>query len=1247
MSKIIEIESALNRVNGDNFQEFCNHYLFYILNPNSIDPIGSVIGKEKSRKGIPDSYFTTKEGELIFAEYTTKEKVDKNNSFFSKMKSDIHNCFDINKTNLKPEEINKVILCFTSRITPNERKDLEKICNNFNPHCKLELIGIRVLSYAVLDYPFLGDYIGIKVSTGQIQNPSDFISDYEKSKLSTPLSNTFYGRKQEIEDGLKKIGESNVLLIHGNPGTGKSKYAIELARQYSSSNHGFIFLCIGNKGLSIWEDLKSLIIKDKKYILLVDDANRLAPNYQLILNLLHNAPNGNIKVIVTVRDYALSQVKEISKDYIYSSIEIKEFTNDEIKEIIKSKDFNIEEPSVIERILNISRGNARLAIMSAKVAVKSTNILQLNDASQIYEEYFNPIFKEVQILNEPITQKALALISFFGRIDKGNRDFCDSVFFRLGIDENQFWEICYLLNENELVDLFEQHVVKISDQIFSTYIFYKIVIDLEKIKFTFFLDNYLDYENRIKDTIIPVLNTFNYKKIEENLKPIIVRKWNEISSQNNYEKSLKFLNLFWYYLSSQLLVFIKKHIDSIEKQTTKNYRYNIEHNEFSYGPGTDIEMLSRFKYLEPPVFKDALELLFYYGIEVPNKMPALIYLLKERFCFTRFGYLHGHYIQHAVLDFLLEKVQSIKDKLIFENILLIFIPHYLKIENREDESDGKQITLYTFQLWLSESIMSFRKKCFDYLLTCENKSILLSIVQNLNVFDYKDSNEFYKFDSKYIFSLVNKYFSPEEFEDCFILQKLIDDLDILKLSYPKEFKTKFKNELYLLTKVLKSDRKRRKELSWQEEEKLHEKELIDYCQNFKNSDYFYLLENVDLILKKSIKSNIEAQYFRSLDIIFSDIASKDCNLFLEVLNKNFIKHDLHLNYVYIFNSYFKFNQKYYYELFQLILNQRVEIKLDYYFTLDTKYISNEHYNLFYSNLLETLSCIENKFSFWNLSFISKYVQKEDESKIYIEVLNILLSKIKIDKVNISFGVVFIEKCLSFEDIPLNLITEAYLFTNKHEQHFDYQNELFKKLVERDYNVLFEFLDFNSKDRISYHDLIQEDFEFIWKLDNYQEIIIAIFNYFLESNTYHFSEKAINAFFPKNKEELDNKAIDFLKCMLINYCENEEYIEVIFNIICYSYPNLRDEFLDTFLKNNNNFAIFKKLEIVRRGHSFSGSYIPILENDKLIWQRVLSVIQNLPNGLNFIEHKDFVAREIDYCDLRIKDEMKREFLDDFR
>ncbi|MCD4677196.1 MAG: hypothetical protein K8S18_14555 [Desulfobacula sp.] len=1249
MSKIIEIEDALKRINGDNFQEFCNHYLFYKLNPNSIDPIGSVIGKEKSRKGIPDSYFTTKDGELIFAEYTTKEKLEKGNSFLDKLKSDIENCFDHSKTSLKPDEINKVILCFTSRINPKERLELQNLCDKFNHKCSLELIGIRDLSYTVLDYPILGDYLGIKLSTEQIQKPSDFIADHEKSKLSTPLSNTFLGRKNEMENGLIKLEKHNVLLIHGAPGTGKSKYAIELSKKYTQSQNDVTFLCIGNKGRPIWEDLKTFIRKDKKYILLVDDANRLAKNYQWILSLLNDNLDGNLKIIVTVRDYALVQIKEISDGFNYESIEINVFTDDEIKEIIKSKDFDIQEPADIDRILKIARGNARLAIMSAKVASESKNILTLNDASQIYDEYFNPILNEVQILNDSITLKALSVISFFGKIDKDNRELCNNIFLNLEIEENSFWEICYSLNENELVDLFEQQVVKISDQIFSTYIFYKAVIDLEIISFNFFLDNYLEYESRISDTIIPVLNTFNYKKIEEKLKPIILAKWNNISSLNDYEKSLKYLDLFWFYLSSQVLVFFKRHIDSQQEPDIRNYRYTYELNEFSYGAGKDIEMLSRFKNLHPEEFKDALELLSYYGIKIPDKLPAIIYTLKEKFNFTRLGYRHGDYIQHIVLDFLIDKAENSKDKLIFENILLELIPNYLKIEYTEHEGNGRQITIYTYQLWLSESIKKFRKKCFDYLdkKAIGNKPLVLKTINSFNIFDYKKSKEIYEYDKVYIFSLIDKYFNPEEFEDCFVFHSLTENLELIEFDYPKGLKSKFNNNLYRLAEILKSDRKRRRKISWQEEEKLHEKELIEYCNEFNITDYIKLFDNVGLILKNTHASHIEYQYYNALNIIIGDIAKKDYKLFIKLIDECVSRFDYKINYSYIFYSYCKYNPKFYNELFLSIKKFRTAIKLEYHQVLLTEQINSEQVGVFYKDFIRTIKSIENQYFFRDLTFISKYAKNVSEINIYIEILDIILAKIEKNDVKISVGARFIERCLSFSDFPFDKITKVYLYAHKFEENFDYKKELLKKLVEKENHVLFELLSFNSPERLSYHDLEHENFDFIWELNNYEEIVKSLIDYFLKNNPYLFWERAINAFFPQSNDKYGNKPTIFLENMISNYSDNEKYMEVCFNIICYAHPDKRDHFLHLFLTKNTNFKLFENLELVKRGGVYTGSRIPYFENDKLSWQRVLSVIDKMPNRLDFIEHKGYVNQQIEYCSLNIKREMKREFLDDFR
>lgn len=1249
MLKVIEIEHALNRINGDIFQEFCNHFLYLKLNPNTITPIGSVIGKEKSRKGIPDSYFTSPDNQLIFAEYTTRERLEKGQSFYNKLKSDIENCFDTSKTGLKKEEISKVILCFTERIKPDEKKKLEDLCKTHNPECILDLRGIRDLAFAVLDYPVLGTtYLGINIGTGQIQEPSEFIANYEKNKISTPLSNTFFGRVKELEDGENHLETNDLLLIHGSPGTGKSKFAIELAKLYSDKND-FSFLCIGNKGISIWEDLKTIIRTDKKYLLLVDDANRLAKNFQWILSLFEERASKSLKVIVTVRDYALPQIKSIAASYSYASIEIKAFSNDEIKTIIQSDNFKIKEPSYVDRILKIAQGNARLAIMCAKVALNAKNILELNDASQIYDEYYEPLFNEIELLKEPVAQKSLALISFFSRIDKENREFCDFIFKSLEVEENKFWEICYALHESELVDLFEQQVVKISDQIFSTYIFYKAVIYNELLNFSFFLNNYLDYENRITDTIVPVINTFSYKQIETKLKPIILKKWLEIEKEGNHQDSLKYLDLFWFYLSPQVLNFIKKQIDNQEAETTE-FRYNYELNEFSYGTGKDLEILSRFRYNSDELFKDALELMFYYAIKVPSKMPAVIYIIKEKFSFTRLGYMYGDRIQHLLFDFLIHNAQNSSNKIIYENVLTEIIPDFLKLEFNEHEGNGRGITFWSFHLWLSESIKDFRLKCYNYLLQNASKPSLLQIMYKLNYYEFKDSEEILQHDLKYIYQILNTRFKPDEFEDCFVLQNILEGLGCLKIDYSKEIKNEYRSKLYQLAEVLKQNSQRERKLGWDEEEKLHKEELQEYCLDFEINNYESLLTNISLILehvKKVSKGNSVWQYENSLNTIFGNLAQADVKLFLNVLELNFTKFNFNLNFTYIFNYFFRTNSGYYFELFQLIEDLEVNPKFSFHNALKIDEVKQEHLSILYSDLLSSIQSLNIKYIFWDLTFVSKYKKLKDENDIYAEILKITLAKIKNENVKISVGEHFIEKCLSLNNFPFDIIVEAYLYSNNIENHFDYENKILKKLLERDPNILIRVLQFNSHNQMYYKDLEYDSYDFVWEMDNCNTVMNSIFEYFITSQPCFSPERAISTFFPGTTDKYDKKPIKYLENLIDEKYLNAEYIDIAFSIICIKYPVLKMNFLERFLKLNSNIEIFKTLEIIPRMQSWSGSHIPILEGEKKIWENVISIIDRLPNRVNYYGHKDYANRQIGYCDLEIKSDMKREFYEDFR
>ena len=66
-------------------------------------------------------------------------------------------------------------------------------------------------------------------------------------------------------------------------------------------------LCIHDKALPIYEDLKLYIDSPGNYFLFVDDANQLS-GLKYIIDYVNRKYEGyNIKILITVRDYALKK----------------------------------------------------------------------------------------------------------------------------------------------------------------------------------------------------------------------------------------------------------------------------------------------------------------------------------------------------------------------------------------------------------------------------------------------------------------------------------------------------------------------------------------------------------------------------------------------------------------------------------------------------------------------------------------------------------------------------------------------------------------------------------------------------------------------------------------------------------------------------------------------------------------------------------------------------------------------------
>ena len=109
MVKINKIQQAILRLDGGAFQELMNAYLFKKYKFSNITCLGSKVGSTKTTKGIPDSYIELKNGKYILIMYGAVEA-----KTFSKLKKDIEDAYNKDKSHIDEIKIEEVICCYTT-----------------------------------------------------------------------------------------------------------------------------------------------------------------------------------------------------------------------------------------------------------------------------------------------------------------------------------------------------------------------------------------------------------------------------------------------------------------------------------------------------------------------------------------------------------------------------------------------------------------------------------------------------------------------------------------------------------------------------------------------------------------------------------------------------------------------------------------------------------------------------------------------------------------------------------------------------------------------------------------------------------------------------------------------------------------------------------------------------------------------------------------------------------------------------
>ena len=317
-----EIELAIKSITDvGSFQNFCNEILVRETKL-PITALGSKSGSNKTTKGSPDTYFDGKK--YILVEYTTTE--DESTALYNKINSDLDKCFDSQYTGIKKSNIKEIIYCHTSSNFKLEYNQLIKQrCKN--EKVKIIIYGINQLAQLVKNkYPYLAEeYLNLNIGNGQIYDLLSFIQNYNSNSIAASLDTKFIVKGNELYELENALDNSNLVIISGKPGYGKTRLSIEFLKNI---HENYNIICVKNKNNPFGNDFTRFIDKSLNNVIFVDDANQFEDRLITILDEL-NTTQKNVKIILTVRDCFLNDIKTICNNYSESKIlTVKQFTDE-------------------------------------------------------------------------------------------------------------------------------------------------------------------------------------------------------------------------------------------------------------------------------------------------------------------------------------------------------------------------------------------------------------------------------------------------------------------------------------------------------------------------------------------------------------------------------------------------------------------------------------------------------------------------------------------------------------------------------------------------------------------------------------------------------------------------------------------------------------------------------------------------------------------------------------------------------
>lgn len=1255
MSKVNQIQNAIRGLGQGDFQKLADAYL-HKKGYDRINSLGSVVGANKTRKGRPDTLIPLDNGKYVFAEYTTQQE-----RVFEKLKDDLLGCFDEQDTGIPVEKIQTIVFCHTSEISAGELNSLAEECQRRNVN--LDIFGISRISFDLYQYyPGLArDSLGVEVDTGQIVPLDEFIASYNKNKGATPLDTAFHFREKELDNILTSLEADNLVILSGRPGIGKSRLAIEGCRRFAEKHPEYQIRCIFNRGPDLFEDLRVHFSELKHYLIFVDDANRVS-RFEYFVQLLQDQPESRqIKVITTVRDYAAGKVTDAARPCGNAPIiNLQPLTSDQIRQLVKDL-YGITNPHYLDRIAEIAKGNPRLAIMAARVAKEMNTLASIHDVSGLYDGYFSSILKHFEGLDSPNLLKAAGIVAFFRVIDRTQEDARNAIETVFGIPFDEFWAAVEHLHDLEMVDLYENEVVRTSDQVLATYLFYLAFFKNKVLSLSPLINEFFPrLSNRIVDALYPVINAFNSEAVIRALRPSIDAVWTKTIQAGDQKAMFQLIETFWFAKETDALIYVRDQIGQMQPESIASSEITFEPD--SYVPSSSVlSVLANFRNSDDNNLRIALGLMCDYLEKRPAEVPKLLHIATKELGFRPDSHVWGFRVQRMVVEVLGERTKAGGDTL-FSKVFLQIAEQYLHTHFEFTwPMEGHTIKWTQFDLPALPSIFELRKLIWSRVFELHRVPAIQGGVLDLLLAHSKSGglqvsvHEIVAKDAPDVLAFLQSQLRPERYRHCVVVQAYLDLLKRHGVTFDEGLRNKFTNDAYALFELLRDDwgEKRELELSIDEYERLKKQRIREHFQAHDVSGYIRFFDSCAEIRSGLEQKAQDYQLQSGIVEVLQALAARN-----PVLYRGVLEHYLTLGDPFEIHPFLSVqslvsacgSEK----AGKLLTVSEWHSKRKWIFaffqSLPAQEITADHVR----QLCENYEAAEFRDIPRDWDFLLNY--RQQEPKLVVRVAEILLRKTQHDPVfGHTFSMLFnphtqtskLMGDLYADDVAM--LKQAYLAFLQADIHGDYDGHVFNYLLDRDPDFIREYVNWRYRDQElpGRHDE-SRNYTFLWKRDDFLKLGVQLVEqiYDKEKERGHVWGWYLQAFFAidKNTRATAHRTAredELLRLLIDKRNSDQEFMQLVFGVVEEFEPQRRVQFVAHFLKHNKDFDDFKALPLEPSHSSWSGSAVPMLQGRVEFFESLLPLV----NTVEFLQHKQHVERFIDGSRRSIEFEKKRDFIED--